>query len=77
MKTTQHIRNALTLTLAITLLAACSVTPVSAWQRGNLAKKQMVRDSSGLNNALEQHTYASKEGTAGGYSVGGGGCGCN
>ena len=58
-------------------LAACSITPVSPWQRGNLAKKQMVRDSGGLHNALEQHTYASKEGTAGGYSVGGGGCGCN
>lgn len=64
-------------TLVVALLGACSVTPVSAWQRGNLAKKQMVRDAAGLHSALEQHTYASKEGTAGGYSVGGGGCGCN
>jgi hypothetical protein len=66
------------LLIAATLsLVACAAEPVSAWQRGNLAKKQMVRDSSPLHSALEQHSYSSKEGTSGGYSVGGGGCGCN
>ena len=58
-------------------LGACAAEPVAPWQRGNLAKKAMVRDAIGLHSALEQHTYASKEGTSGGYSVGGGGCGCN
>lgn len=73
----QRWKSGITLVLITALLGACSVTEVSAWQRGNLAKKQMVRDSGGLHTALEQHAYASKEGTAGGYSVGGGGCGCN
>jgi hypothetical protein len=26
---------------------------------------------------LREHTYASKEGSTGGYGTGGGGCGCN
>jgi LPS O-antigen subunit length determinant protein (WzzB/FepE family) len=77
MRTASKIKIIIMAALAIALLEACSVTPVSAWQRGNLAKQQMVRDAAGLHSALEQHTYASKEGTAGGYSVGGGGCGCN
>jgi len=58
-------------------LGACAAETVSPWQRGNLAKKVMVRDASGQQSAFEEHAYASKEGTAGGYSVGGGGCGCN
>jgi len=77
MKARRQLRNVSALMTTVVLLCACSTTPVSAWQRGNLAKKQMVRDASGLHSALEQHTYASKEATGGGYSVGGGGCGCN
>jgi len=77
MKARRQLGNASALMIITALLCACSTTPVSAWQRGNLAKKQMVRDASGLHSALEQHSYASKEGTGGGYSVGGGGCGCN
>lgn len=58
-------------------LGACASEPVSPWQRGNLAKPVMTRDKVGLQSAFEQHAYASKEATSGGYAVGGGGCGCN
>lgn len=37
----------------------------------------MQFDSDALDAKLEQHVYASKEATTGGYGVGGGGCGCN
>lgn len=62
---------------AAQLLAGCSITPVDATERGNLAQEVMLRDGGVMHAGLEQHMYASKESTAGGYSVGGGGCGCN
>jgi len=58
-------------------LGACASESVSPWQRGNLAKPVMTRDRVGVQSAFEQHAYASKEATSGGYAVGGGGCGCN
>lgn len=58
-------------------LCGCSISKVEATERGNLAKEVMQRDSNVHHTALEQHRYASKETTAGGASVGGGGCGCN
>lgn len=70
---------------AAQLLAGCALpsalgpalTRVDATERGNLAQEVMQRDGSAHHVALEQHMYASKESTTGGYSVGGGGCGCN
>lgn len=59
-------------------LGGCAlVSKVSPWERGNLAKKVMIRDGGSQHAALEQHTYSSKEGSAGGYGLGAGGCGCN
>ena len=49
---------------------------VSATQRGILAKPDMQFDTDVANSKIIQHTYASKEGTAGGRATGGGGCGC-
>ncbi len=61
------------------MLAGCEnlITRVEPWERGNLAKGVMVREASVHQSSLEDHVYASKEGTMGGYGVGGGGCGCN
>lgn len=64
------------LSLAI-LFAGCSIQPVSPWEKGNLANKAMLGSSSEQYSALQHHAYGSKEGTMGGYGVGGGGCGCN
>jgi hypothetical protein len=58
-------------------LGGCAITPVGPTERGNLAKGVMQRDINAHHLAFEMHAYASKESTAGGYSVGGGGCGCN
>lgn len=59
------------------LITGCSIADVKAWQRGNLAKPSMVAQPDEHRAALELHSYESKEATSGGYSVGGGGCGCN
>lgn len=64
--------------LALSQLAACaSLDTVKPWQRGTLAKKEMQLNSAGLDNALDDHIYFSKEGSSGGRSFAGGGCGCN
>lgn len=57
--------------------SGCSSMQVAAWEKGNLAKPVMVRDTNAHHAGLEQHTYMSKEATEGGYSLGAGGCGCN
>ncbi len=49
---------------------------VSPSQRGIHAKPDMQFDFDAANTKIIQHTYASKEGTAGGRATGGGGCGC-
>lgn len=61
-----------------TLIGACSlVQPVQPWEKGNLAKPEMVFDEDALDSAYVEHTYSSKEAAFGGAGVGGGGCGCN
>ncbi|MBV1920479.1 MAG: DUF4266 domain-containing protein [Pseudomonadales bacterium] len=57
--------------------SGCSYQKVQAWERGNLANPVMLRDANSSQAILEQHTYSAKESTAGGYSTGAGGCGCN
>ena len=61
----------------VTLCSACSLQPVNAWQKGNLAKPIMALDPDSLESRFDQHTYFSKEAASGGAGVGGGGCGCN
>ena len=67
--------------LAITTLSwlgGCSnLSPVNAWEKGNLAKPMMTFESDPLDQRFVQHIYGSKENSSGGYGVGGGGCGCN
>jgi len=60
-----------------TLSSGCATKHVAAWERGNLAKPQMLRYTGAHYAGTEAHTYHSKEATRGGFGVGGGGCGCN
>lgn len=57
-------------------LAGC-VTEVPPWERGILARPEMAMEPDPLEASFRQHVFFSKEGAAGGYGVGGGGCGCN
>ncbi len=55
-------------------LTGCSVAP---WERGNLAKKQMLITPSSSRTALRLHVFDSKESAQGAIGSSGGGCGCN
>lgn len=61
------------------LVSGCSadIGKVQPWEKQNLAKRHMRFDPDPLEARYTKKTYAAKEGTSGGYGVGGGGCGCN
>ena len=59
------------------LLGGCSDLGVKPWQRDLLARQDMQLISNPIQHAYDEHIYFSKEGTSGGQSFGGGGCGCN
>ena len=67
----------LLLTLSGAALTACSTLGVKPWQRDILSRSDMRPDGSGLDDAIDEHLYFSKEASSGGRSFGGGGCGCN
>lgn len=56
-------------------LAACSMTPVPAHMRGDLARPTMTAEE--LTIGLDGHVRAVSEGASGTLGGGGGGCGCN
>jgi hypothetical protein len=49
---------------------------VNPWDRGRLAKPYMALDNDPIRHAANTHVNSSREGTAGGGSAEGGGCGC-
>jgi len=70
-------KRGLLVVLALALSACSSLPQVQPWQKGNLAKAEMAFDPDPLEQRFADHTYFSKEAASGGYSAGGGGCGCN
>ncbi len=58
-------------------LTACGSIGVKPWQREVLSRPDMRLDGNALDDAIDDHIYFSKEGSSGGRSFGGGGCGCN
>lgn len=65
-------------TLVLCALSGCAAyAPPQAWEKQYLAQPSMQFDADRLDAKNIQHIYFSKEGAAGGYGVGGGGCGCN
>jgi hypothetical protein len=67
----------LSMAVIIGCAGCASFDPPQPWEKGELAKPAMQFDPDVLQAKLREHTYVSKEGSAGGYGVGGGGCGCN
>ncbi|WP_426338521.1 DUF4266 domain-containing protein [Pseudoduganella sp. S-14] len=58
-------------------LSGCAVKPVQPWEKGELARTDMLIQGDSLETRFDEHIYASKEAASGGSAVGGGGCGCN
>jgi uncharacterized protein DUF4266 len=63
--------------IACALAGCAAYAPPKPWEKGDLARPSMRFDTDPLAAKLTQHVYQSKEGAAGGSTVGGGGCGCN
>ena len=61
----------------VAVAAGCSSLGVKPWQRDVLSRSDMRPDGAGLDDAIDDHLYFSKEASSGGRSFGGGGCGCN
>lgn len=62
---------------ALLALGGCGVIGANPWDRDLLARKSMQWDADGVDAAIDDHVYFSKEASTGGRSYGGGGCGCN
>jgi len=60
--------------LALSLSACATVQP---WERGRLAHDCMKNPVDAVEMARFGHIEAVREGSAGGATAGGGGCGCN
>lgn len=71
------VRALLVCVLPLFLVALSGCTPVKPWEKEYLAKPIMAFDPDPLETKSKQHLYFSKEGSSGGYGIGGGGCGCN
>ncbi|WP_404416716.1 DUF4266 domain-containing protein [Marinospirillum sp.] len=67
----------LILLVLILVISGCSSWGVKPWERGLLAQQKMQLISEPVEMGLDDHIYFSKEGSSGGRSFGGGGCGCN
>ena len=63
--------------LGTALLSGCGSLGVKPWERNLLAREDMLLDGDGLELAVDDHVYFSKEASSGGRSFAGGGCGCN
>lgn len=57
--------------------AGCTTTKVQPWERAALTSYSMKPDRDPLATGMAEHTYFSREASAGGRGVGGSGCGCN
>ena len=62
---------------AVVATGCSSLGGVKPWQRDVLSRSDMRPDGGGLDDAIDDHLYFSKEASSGGRSFGGGGCGCN
>jgi len=61
---------------AVAAIGAVGCAAVQPWQRGRLADPCMIFDADSTRVAYMTHWQEAREGSAGGYGVQSGGCGC-
>ncbi len=61
----------------LSVLQACGSAAVQPWEKGELAKREMLIVPDPLFYYFDEHTYFSREASIGGLGAGSGGCGCN
>ena len=59
------------------LASGCAAFRAPPWDRDLMAKRAMQLNSHPSITAAHEHIYFSKEGSSGGRTFDGGGCGCN
>jgi hypothetical protein len=69
------------LLLFVIVFAVIALSPgctrVKPWERDVLSRDVMTFDREAEESALDHGYYNAREGAAGGFEAGGGGCGCN
>jgi hypothetical protein len=65
------------ITIACVLALSAGCTSVKPWEKQILAQSHMAIEPDPLDRVLVEQIVTSKEGSSGGFSVAGGGCGCN
>ena len=73
---TSRVRTGLLLLSVVAGVSAGACATVQPWQRAKLANPCMVFDANGQLVAFDNHWQEAREGSAGGFGVQGGGCGC-
>ncbi|HEY0973095.1 MAG TPA: DUF4266 domain-containing protein [Solimonas sp.] len=63
--------------LILLTATGCTMQPVKAWQRGDLARAEMAFETDPMLSGYRRHIEFSKEAATGGPALSGGGCGCN
>ena len=63
--------------IASASLGGCASVGPRPWEHDLLAKREMQLNPSPNLVAFDEHIYFSKEGSSGGRTFDGGGCGCN
>ncbi|HVU09943.1 MAG TPA: DUF4266 domain-containing protein [Phototrophicaceae bacterium] len=63
--------------VATASLGGCASVGPQPWEHDLLAKKEMQLNPNPNLMAFDEHIYFSKEGSSGGRTYDGGGCGCN
>ncbi len=67
----------ITTTIISIFMVTSSCVRVKPWEREILSQRSMSFDSEQHENVLDHTFYNAREGAAGGFESGGGGCGCN
>lgn len=70
-------RSLLAVVGVVCLVSSCSSLGVKPWDRDIMARKSMQLNTEPNITAYHEHIYFSKEGSSGGRTFDGGGCGCN
>ena len=70
-------RYAIIFAICFVLLGSGCAIDLKPWERGVLAKNHMSVEPDPLQRTIREQVVTSKESSSGGYSVVGGGCGCN
>jgi len=71
------LRSRMILLVVVSAVFAGGCVRVQPWERDLLSKRAMSYNSEKDEQALDHTFYKAREGAAGGFEAGGGGCGCN